>query len=384
MSDSKSFETLAIHAGQEPDPSTGATVPPIHLTSTFTQEGLGQHKGFGYSRVANPTRSRLEETLAALEDGAACGVFGSGMAAIDALLRTLSPGDGVIAGAEIYGGTHRLLEKTLRPWGLEVAYAASNEADAYHDAARRLARPRLFWAESPTNPILGIVDIAAVAEAARESGCKLAVDNTFATPYLQRPLHLGADFSLHSMTKYLGGHSDIVGGAVIAKSAADFEPIRFLQKNAGAILSPFECWLVQRGIKTLAVRMDRHCENARRFAEAARAMKGVQRAFYPGFNEHPGHAIASRQMRDFGGMVSVEFQGGTETVENLARRLRVFAVGESLGGVESLASHPATMSHAGMSPEERAERGIGDGLVRFSVGLESVDDLIADVQQALG
>ncbi|MDK2973561.1 MAG: cystathionine gamma-synthase [Candidatus Sumerlaeota bacterium] len=383
MSSGHGFETRAIHSGQAPDPSHGSVVPPIHLTSTFAQTRFEADGPHTYSRVSNPTRNALEECLAALEGGTSCAAFASGMAASQAIFQTLSPGDGVVAGSDLYGGTYRLLEQVYKRWGLEVRYAADNSAEAYAAALASLARPRLVWLESPTNPLLFLTDIEAVCAVAKAKGCLVAVDNTFASPYLQRPLELGADLVMHSTTKYLGGHSDIVGGAVIARRPEDMELVRFQQKAAGAIPSPFEAWLLQRGVKTLAVRMERHCDNAEAFAEALRGMTGVAKVFYPGFADHPGHAIAARQMRRFGGMVAAELTGGVPAVRQLVENVKFFSYGESLGGVESLLSHPASMSHASLPREERLARGIGDGLVRFSVGIETVDDLIGDVRQAL-
>lgn len=377
------FETRAIHAGQAPDPATGATIPPVSLSTTYTQAGPGRHKGFEYSRTQNPTRAALEECLASLEEGEACAAFGSGLAAETALFQSLRPGDGVVGGHDLYGGTFRLLERVFRPWGLEIAYAESATPQAYQDALRTLKNPRLIWIETPTNPLLDIIDIAAVSEVAREGGAAVAVDNTFATPYLQRPLALGADFVVHSTTKYLGGHSDVLGGAVIAKRKADLEPVRFLQNAAGGVPGPLDCYLIQRGIKTLAVRMDRHCANAARIAEALSSMPGIARVVYPGLTSHPGHEIAKKQMRGFGGMVSFELQGDLERARRFAAALRVFACAESLGGVESLVGHPATMTHASIPPEIRAARGITDTLIRLSVGIENSEDLIEDICQAL-
>jgi cystathionine beta-lyase/cystathionine gamma-synthase len=377
------FETRAIHVGQRPDPTHGSTVPPIHMTSTFTQARFEADAPHSYTRVSNPTRNALEECLAALEGGEAAAAFASGMAATQAILLSLTPGDGVVAGRDLYGGTFRMLERVFRPWGLEVSWAEDSTPESYRRALRMLARPRIVWLESPTNPLLLATDIAAVADVGHEAGCRVVVDNTFATPYLQQPFDFGADIVTHSTTKYLGGHSDIIGGAIVTRHAADIEPYRFQQKASGAIASPFDSWLVHRGIKTLAVRMDRHCENAARLAHALRAHPAVERVYWPGFEDHPGHEIAARQMRGFGGMVSADLRGGAETVRRLVERLRLFAYAESLGGVESLVNYPTKMSHGSMTPAERAERGIGDGLVRFSVGIENAEDLIGDVRRAL-
>jgi cystathionine beta-lyase/cystathionine gamma-synthase len=365
------FETRAIHAGQPPDAATGATIPPVSFSTTYTQEAPGRHKGFEYSRTRNPTRIALEECLAALEEGEACAAFASGLAAETALFQSLRPGDGVVGGHDLYGGTFRLLERVFRPWGLEIAYARDASAGAYREALRGLKQPRLVWIETPTNPLLDVVDIAAVCAAAREAGAKVGVDNTFASPYLQQQLALGADFSVHSTTKYLGGHSDAVGGAVVAKRNADLEPVRFLQNAAGAVPGPLDCYLVLRGLKTLAVRMERHCSNAARIAKEAASMPGVRRVLYP--RECP-------QMRAGGGMVTLDLDGDAA---GFCSRLRVFACAESLGGVESLAGHPVTMTHASIPREIREAKGITDTLVRLSVGIEHVDDLLDDIRQAL-
>ncbi len=377
------FETRAIHAGQDPDPATGATIPPVHFTTTYTQAAPGEHKGYEYSRTQNPTRQRLEECLASLEEGEACAAFSSGLAATTAVFQALAPGDGVVAGHDLYGGTFRLLDRVFRRWGLEAATAGDGSPESYRLAVESLARPRLLWIETPTNPLLDIVDIAALAALAHEHGMTVAVDNTFATPYLQQPLRLGADLVIHSTTKYLGGHSDVVGGAVIARTKELLEPVRFLQNAAGAVPGPLDCYLLTRGIKTLAVRMDRHSANAQHIASELAGMRGVESVLYPGLPSHRGRTIAARQMRAFGGMVSFRTEGDVEATRRFFSRLRVFACAESLGGVESLACHPATMTHASVPPEMRRARGVTDNLVRLSVGLESVEDLLADLRQAL-
>lgn len=378
------FETTALHIGHEPDPSTGSIVTPIHMTSTFAQAGIGEHKGYEYARISNPTRDGLERCVAALEAGAAAAAFASGMAAETAILGTLQPGDGVVAGYNLYGGTFRVLEKIFRPWGLEVAFTHDDSPQAYAEALQRVARPRLVWLETPTNPLLMITDIAAVADVAHAAGAKLVVDNTFATPYLQRPLEMGADYVSHSMSKYLGGHSDLVAGAVVTKTAEDIAPIRYYMRCTGGILSPFESWLVLRGIKTLAVRMDRHCDNAEAVANAVRGMAGVREVYFPGFADHPGHELARRQMKRFGGVVSIRLDGGEPAVRRFLKRLRLFKLAESLGGAESMSNYTATMSHAGLPKEDQLARGIDESLVRLSVGLESPRDLIDDIRQALG
>jgi cystathionine gamma-lyase len=377
------FETLAIHAGQEPDPATGATIPPVSFSTTYTQAEPGRHKGYEYSRTQNPTRRALEQCLAALEGGSECAAFSSGLAATTAVFQSLRPGDGVVAGHDLYGGTVRLLEQVFRPWGLEIAYADESSEAAYQRAIDSLAHPRLLWIETPTNPLLDVLDIAAVAGPARARGMLVAVDNTFATPYLQQPLGMGADLVVHSTTKYLGGHSDVVGGAVVAREAGQLAAVRFLQNAAGAVPGPLDCYLVQRGLKTLAVRMDRHSANAQCVAEALAGLPSVTRVVYPGLPAHPGHAVAARQMRAFGGMVSFRVAGGLEAARRFCSRLKVFACAESLGGVESLASHPATMTHASVPREIRERLGLTDDLIRLSVGLESAEDLVEDLRQAL-
>jgi cystathionine beta-lyase/cystathionine gamma-synthase len=377
------FETRAIHVGQEPDPSTGATIPPLYLSSTYTQDAPGHHRGYDYSRSGNPTRSNLEASLASLEGGDACAAFASGLAACSAVLDTLRPGDGVVASHDLYGGTFRLLDKVFRPLGIDVVFAETAEIGAFEVAIRSLKRPRLLWLESPTNPLLDILDITGLSRLATENGLLTVVDNTFATPYLQTPIALGADYVVHSTTKYLGGHSDVIGGAVIARSGSLLERIRFLQNARGAVPGPFDIYLVQRGIKTLPVRMQRHCENAHFLARYLEVNSAVRRVIYPGLPSHPGHTLAGRQMHAFGGMLSLELEGGLEAASAFSSHLRVFSLAESLGGVESLCCHPATMTHASIPRELREPRGVTDGLVRLSVGLEHIDDLAADVQQAI-
>jgi cystathionine beta-lyase/cystathionine gamma-synthase len=374
------FATRAIHAGQEADPATGATVVPIYATSTYTQEAPGRHKGYDYSRSGNPTRAALETCLAALEGGE-CGLaFASGLAATTAVLSVLKPGDEVVAAADLYGGTYRLMERVFRPWGLIVRYTEEVRQEAF----TRLLTPktRLVWVETPTNPLLQILDIAALAGVTHRAGALLAVDNTFASPYLQQPLALGADLVIHSTTKYLGGHSDVIGGAVIGRREL-LQPIAFYQNSAGGVPGPFDAWLTLRGIKTLAVRMQQHCANARQLAAWLVEQPQVHRVYYPGLANHPGHDIARRQMRDFGGMMSVHLKGGKDAALRLLTRTKLFSLAESLGGVESLIGHPATMTHASIPAELRQARGIDDGLVRLSVGIEEVDDLQEDLRQAL-
>jgi cystathionine gamma-lyase len=374
------FETLAIHAGQEADPATGATVVPIYATSTYTQEAPGRHKGYEYSRSGNPTRKALETCLAALEGGEEGRAFASGLAATTAVFSMLKPGDEVAAAADLYGGTYRLLERIFKPWGLIASYTEDPSPAGF---ARIITKTtKLVWIETPTNPLLQILDIAAIADLAHRAGALLAVDNTFASPFLQQPLRLGADLVVHSTTKYLGGHSDVVGGAVIGRKDL-LQPIAFYQNAAGGVPGPFDAWLILRGLKTLAVRMERHCENARRLATWLAEQRQVQRVFYPGLASHPGHDLARRQMRDFGGMISISLKGGKESALRLLTRTKLFSLAESLGGVESLIGHPATMTHASIPAEIRQARGIDDGLVRLSVGIEDAEDLQEDLRQAL-
>ena len=374
------FSTRAIHAGQGAEPATGATVVPIYATSTFTQEAPGRHKGYEYSRSGNPTRTALETCLAALENGERALAFASGLAATTAVLSTLRPGDEVVAAADLYGGTFRLLERVFKPWGLVPQYTEDPSPSGF--AAILSTATKMVWIETPTNPLLQIIDIAAVAQEAHRHGALLVVDNTFASPYLQRPLELGADLVVHSTTKYLGGHSDIIGGAVIG-SHAHLEPIAFYQNAAGAVPGPFDSWLTLRGIKTLSVRMERHCQNARELASWLRSHPKIERVYYPGLPEHPNHDVAARQMRDFGGMISIRLKRGAEGAQHLLERTRLFSLAESLGGVESLIGHPATMTHASIPREIRTARGVDDGLVRLSVGIEDLEDLRDDLAAAL-
>lgn len=374
------FETLAIHAGQEPDAATGAVVPPIHQVSTYKQDGVGGLRGgYEYSRSANPTRTALEENLAALEGGSRGLAFASGLAAEDCLLRTLlTPGDHVVIPNDAYGGTFRLFAKVVERWGVEWSVADTSDPGAVRAALR--PRTKVVWVETPSNPLLGITDIAQAADIARTAGARLVVDNTFASPYLQQPLALGADVVVHSTTKYMGGHSDVVGGALVTSDSGLGEELAFHQNAMGAIAGPFDSWLVLRGIKTLAVRMDRHSANAARVAEMLAAHEKVTEVFYPGLGGHPGHEIAAKQMRSFGGMVSFRVAGGEEAAVEVCNRAVLFTLGESLGGVESLIEHPGRMTHAsaaGSALEVPAD------LVRLSVGIESADDLLADLASAL-
>jgi cystathionine gamma-lyase len=374
------FATRAIHAGQEPDPATGATVVPIYATSTYTQEAPGKHKGYEYSRSGNPTRKALETCLAALEDGERGLAFASGLAATTAVLSILRPGDEVVAASDLYGGTYRLLERVFRPWGLVTHYTDDPRPEGFRPLMT--ARTKLVWIETPTNPLLQLVDIAAIAEVSHRHGALLAVDNTFASPYLQQPLRLGADLVIHSTTKYLGGHSDVVGGAVIGRAEL-LGPIAFYQNAAGGVPGPFDAYLTLRGLKTLEVRMQKHCANARRLAAWLVEQPQVEKVYYPGLTTHPGHDLAAKQMRDFGGMLSLKLKGGTEAARRFMTRTRLFSLAESLGGVESLVCHPATMTHASIPIEIRVARGVDDGLIRLSVGIEDAEDLEEDLRQAL-
>ncbi len=374
------FETLAIHAGQDPDPTTGAVVTPIYATSTYAQDGVGQHKGYEYSRSGNPTRTALETCLAALEGGSRAIAYASGLAAEDCLLRTVCrPGHHAIIPDDAYGGTFRIFARVLDRWGLTHTSVPLGDLDAVRAALR--PETSVIWCETPTNPLLNIADIAALAGLAREAGARLVVDNTFASPYLQSPLEHGADVVVHSTTKYLGGHSDVVGGALVVADAELGAELAYFQNAMGAVPGPFDSWLVLRGAKTLGVRMDRHCANARRVVDLLTSHDAVERVLYPGLPDHPGHEIAAKQMRDFGGMVSFTLRDGEAAALEVVTKTRVFILGESLGGVESLIEHPAKMTHLSTagSPLE-----VPANLVRLSVGIESADDLLADLSAALG
>jgi cystathionine gamma-synthase len=372
------FETLAIHAGQDPDPATGAVITPIYQTSTYAQTAVGEHQGYEYSRSGNPTRTALEECLAALEQGVRGLAFASGLAAEDCLLRTvLKPGDHVVIPDDAYGGTYRLFARVAERWGLRFTPATLSDPAAV--AAAFTADTRMLWVETPTNPVLDIADIAALAGLAHDRDALLVVDNTFASPYLQQPLTLGADAIVHSTTKYLGGHSDVVGGALVVADAALGEDLAYHQNAMGAVAGPFDAWLVLRGAKTLAVRMRQHCANAQRVVEMLAAHPAVEHLYYPGLPEHPGHETAKKQMRDYGGMVSFHVRD-EETALRVVAATRIFTLAESLGGVESLIEHPGRMTHASVagSPLE-----VHPHLVRLSVGIEDADDLVADLRQAL-
>jgi len=375
------FETRAIHAGYEPDPTTGAVIPPIYATSTYKQDGVGGLRGgYEYSRSANPTRTALEGALAAVEEGERGFAFASGLAAEDTLLRALcSPGDHAVIPDDAYGGTFRLFDKVAVPWGLTHSPAPVDDIDAVR-AAIRPGRTKLVWIETPTNPLLSIGDIEPLAAVAHEAGALLVVDNTFASPYLQQPLRLGADIVVHSTTKYVGGHSDVVGGALVVRDLEVAEKVGFHQNAMGAVPGPFDCFLTHRGLKTLAVRMDRHCDNAERIADFLASHPKVGAVIYPGLETHPGHEVAQRQMKRFGGMVSFRCSDGEEAALRVCDRAEVFILGESLGGVESLIEHPGRMTHASVAGTDLE---VPADLVRLSVGIETADDLVADLEQAL-
>lgn len=376
------FSTRAIHAGQEPDGPTGAVIPPIHLTSTYVQDGIGgMRNGYEYSRAGNPTRDSLQTLLADLDGGVAAYSFASGLAAEDALLRAaLAPGARVVMGNDVYGGTHRLVSRLHVPWGVELLVVDMSELDQVRAALEGAPAQTVLWVETPTNPLMKIADIAALATLGHEAGALVVVDNTFASPALQQPLSLGADVVVYSTTKYLGGHSDVVGGAVVLADEELAAKVQFLQFGAGAISSPFDAFLTTRGIKTLAVRMERHSRNAQAVAEALVAAPGVERVYYPGLADHPGHDVAARQMRGFGGMLSVALSGGPAAARRFAESTELFALAESLGGVESLIGYPSEMTHASVKGTELA---VPENVVRLSVGIEDAGDLVADLQQAL-
>lgn len=382
MDQGQGFHTRAIHVGQAPDPTTGATVPPIYATSTYTQSGLGEHKGYEYGRGDNPTRQALEEVMASLEKGLHAAAYASGLAASDAVLRLLAPGQEVIAGEDLYGGVYRLFERIYRSQGLSVEYVDLLDLDRLE--SRVSPKTRMIWLETPTNPLLQIFDIEAIAEIAHRKGLWLVVDNTFASPYLQNPLDHGADIVVHSTTKYVAGHSDVLGGMVVVRDREIYDRLKFLQNAAGAILGPFEAWLTLRGLKTLGVRMQRHCDNAEQVAKFLSSHPDVERVYYPKFGDLRQKQLAEHQMRAFGGMVSFTLKDKRRpTVERVLKRFSIFSLAESLGGVESLVGHPATMTHAAIPLAEREARGITEGLIRLSVGIEDLPDLIQDLTQAL-
>jgi cystathionine gamma-lyase len=379
--DAAGLGTRAIHAGQEPDPVNGAIMTPVYLTSTYIQDKPGQHRGYEYSRTGNPTRTALERCVAALAGGTHGLAFASGCAATSTLMQMLAPGDHVICGDDVYGGTHRLFDKIWSKVGLEFDFVDLTDPDAVTRAAR--PETRFVWLESPTNPMLKMADIAAIAERTHAIGAQLVVDNTFMSPALQTPLALGADIELHSTTKYLNGHSDVIGGVIVTSDDAVHEQLAYLQNAVGAVPGPLDCFLTLRGLKTLHVRMERHCENAMAIARHLEAHPAIEKVLYPGLESHPQHELAKRQMSGFGGMISVVVRGGLAGATQLLEGTRIFCLAESLGGVESLIEHPAIMTHAAVPEEHRAALGIDDGLVRLSVGIEDLSDLIADLDQAL-
>lgn len=373
--------TVAAHAGHVDEEPRGAVVPPISLSTTFVQSSPGEPEHHAYGRIGNPSRDALEHTVASLERGSSCATFSSGCAAMHAALQLLRPGDHLVACADIYGGTYRLIEQLVAPMGIEVTWVDMTDPIAVREAV--VPATRMIWVETPTNPLLRVFDIESIAQIARAAGALCVVDNTFATPVLQRPLELGADVVVHSMSKYLNGHSDVVAGAIVARSEQLSERVRFIQRAAGAVPSPFDCYLVARGVKTLPLRVAKHCENAQTLAEWLQAQAQVSRVYYPGLEAHPEHALAKRQMQGFGGVVSFVVAGGLERASAVLRRVRLFSLAESLGGVESLIGQPALMSHASMPQAVREARGIEDGLVRLSVGLEDVADLKDDLSLGL-
>src|ERR1700691_362579 len=376
------FATKTIHAGQPSEPETGSLIAPIFQTSTYEQESPGHDKGFNYSRTNNPTRQRLETVLAELEGVAHAALFASGLAAENAVLQAyLKPGNEIIISLDVYGGTYRILNKVFQPLGVTVTQLDASDLAALEKAVNE--RTRIVWIETPTNPRLLVYDVAAICQIAHSRGSLVVVDNTFATPYFQQPFELGADIVVHSVTKYLAGHSDTVQGAALAKEAAVFEPIKFLQNATGAVPSPFDCWLTMRGLKTLELRMLRHEENARAIAKALDGHALIRRVYYPGLANHPGHDVAKRQMTGFGGMISIEIEGTSEEVAVFASNRRFFALGESLGGVKSLICHPATMTHASIPAETRAQLGLSDSLLRLSPGCENAEDLVEDLLTGL-
>lgn len=377
------FNSKTIHGGQHPDEAFGAVMPPIYQTTTYAQTTPGGHKGYQYSRSANPTRTALENSLASIENGEYGLAFGSGIAAIDAVIKLLVPGDEVISTNDLYGGTYRIFKKIFEKFGIVFHFVGMQGIDAVRNKIN--SKTKLIWVETPTNPMMNIIDIKAIAALKANTNILLAVDNTFATPYLQKPLELGADIVMHSATKYLGGHSDTVVGALVVKDKELADQLYFIQNASGAVCGPMDSFLVLRGIKTLHVRMQRHCENGKAIAEYLKSNPKIEKVYWPGFEDHPNHHIAKEQMKDFGGMISFVPKGGSyEDAIKIVEKLQVFTLAESLGGVESLAGHPASMTHASIPKEERLSSGVVDALIRLSVGIEDVEDLIADIEQAIG
>lgn len=377
------FATKAIHEGVSPDPATGAIMTPIYQTSTYVQEGVGNHKGYEYSRTLNPTRHALEKNLAAIENGNFGACFASGLAAIDCVIKMLNPGDEVISTNDLYGGSYRIFKTIFEKYGLIFHFV--DMTDVHHIREKVNANTKMIWVETPTNPMMNIIDIAAVAEIAQSGGALLCVDNTFATPYLQSPLDLGADIVMHSVTKYLGGHSDVIMGALVTKNEKIAQEIYRIQNSSGAVAGPMDSFLVLRGIKTLHLRMERHSENGEKIAYFLAKHPKVEQVYWPGFPDHPKHLVAAKQMRGFGGMISFTLKGNRlEDALRVVERVNLFALAESLGGVESLIGHPATMTHASIPKEEREKSGVVDSLIRLSVGIEAVEDLLEDLENALG
>jgi cystathionine gamma-lyase len=376
------FGTKAIHAGLEPDPSTGAIMTPIYQTSTYVQESPGKNKGYGYARGKNPTRTALEKNIAALEEGKYGLCFSSGMGATDAVIKLLQPGDEVITGDDLYGGSYRMFTKVFAPYGIKFHFINMTNAENIRKYVNDMTK--LIWIESPTNPLMQIVDIEACGRIAKEKNILLAVDNTFASPFLQNPLLMGADIVMHSVTKYLGGHSDVIMGALVINDTALYDRLYFILNSCGANPGPMDCFLVLRGIKTLHLRMERHCYNGRKIAEFLKTHPRIEKVYWPGFEDHPNHLIAKKQMRDFGGMISIVLKkASVEDTFKLASSFKVFSLAESLGGVESLINHPATMTHASVPKEERERVGVVDNLLRLSIGIEDIEDLLEDLKQAL-
>jgi len=375
------FGTKAIHAGQEPDPTTGAIMTPIFQTSTYVQKSPGNHKGYAYARGKNPTRTALEKNIAALEDAKYCLCFSSGMGAVDAVAKLLRPGDEVITGNDLYGGTYRMFTKVFEPFGIKFHFVDLKNPE--NITAYINKNTKLLWIETPTNPTMQIIDIEACSVIAKKNNLILAVDNTFASPFLQNPLALGADIIMHSVTKYLGGHSDVIMGALCLNSDSLYEQLAFIHNSCGATPGPMDSFLVIRGLKTLHIRMERHCYNGRKVAEYLKSHPKIEKIYWPGFIDHPNHEIAKKQMYDFGGMVSIVIKGDKEETFRIASNFKIFSLAESLGGVESLVNHPATMTHASIPKEERERVGVVDSLLRFSVGIEHIDDLLDDLKQAL-
>ena len=375
------FATKAIHAGQEPDPSTGSIMTPIYQTATYAQAGLGEHKGFEYSRTSNPTRAALETCIAALEEGAYGLAFASGMAAESAILSLLSAGDHVVSCDDTYGGTYRIFERVMRRYNVEFSYVPADKVANYEKAIR--PNTKMIWLETPTNPLLRLIDIQAIAALAHSRNLLVVVDNTFASPYFQRPLKLGADIVVHSTTKYINGHSDTIGGALVTSNEEAYQSIKFYQNAAGGVPGPFDAWLTLLGLKTLAVRMRQHEANALAVAAFLQEHPRVEKVYYPGLSSHPDYALAKRQMSGFGGMVSFQFKGTYQDVKQMVRRFKVFTLAESLGGVESLVSHPASMTHGSIPKDIRESRGLTDTLLRLSVGIEDIEDILADLEHVL-